>query len=1238
MKLHKETAAHTFSNGLPGQYMDVAVELHERTLNRRLPQIVQWLSLSMIILLGMFMTGCILFVEKDIYKRAGKAEIQSTESESDEVHVVLQKGHSDMINAVVLSRNGRMVLTGSEDETARLWDVSSGHMVRSFVGFAIHGPHLLAFGSSGQVVIGDRHTVKVFKAATGREIRSLSVRESGQAVVSPDARVLATAGGNLATTIQLWDLTTGRELTQDPAGAAAIPLAFSSDGSRLLAQRRVAGVYGDVTIWDVVSGKKVKTIDQSAEVRAAALSSDGRMIALQSADRAIVVKDAETGRLLSQLPLALSAQTGRTTGFEFSRDNRFLATADSENLVRLWDLQSGQAVKTFRGTAVGFGDDAKTLAVGVMEGVPLLRSLDSGAETKFSSGGTIGIVDVVVTADGKKALVAVEDGTVKVWDLTTGQILRSLAGPAESSLAISRIGGLMAMAGGSDGSVSVLEFMTGRKVLTVKAPKGDGRDVVDRTVVSLSSDGGLLAVALRDQLCVLDVARGKELHCQSIGGGVGDKLEPILNPYNYALQVMKHGSENIRRKRWVRALTFSPDGQYLAVSTDTGVFLLVARTGKHEREVALGDWGGETKEEEEELQSVASMSNVHNLAFSSDGEILVGVGPNWRGAWGDLHPSSMKRVGRFLLGTIVPVPGVGTGTAGLDKSAGLKRELNYRGLALGPDGRLAVMGHGRVLKLWDVGRDTDLQTLVGHTANVTAVAMTPDGRHIVSGSQDGIVKVWERATGREIASFMALGHEDYVTVTPDQYYRASSRRVKGVAFRVKGQLYPFEQFDLRLNRPDIVLARLGMASSDLVQNYRVAYDRRLKKMGLTEHMLGADFNLPEVELLTKDIPVSVPASTLPLRIRASDSKYPLDRVHVFLNDVPIHGTTGLPLPNKSMRTHEQEIQIPLVPGRNKIQISVLNQQGVESLKETVYTTSTVTMAPPEVYIVGIGVSEYKEQAYNLRYAAKDAMDLIAAYQAVEQRSSAPSKVHTLNLSNQKATKSEIIKAKEWLRQSKINDLVVVFAAGHGMTDEKSDYYFGTHDIDPKRPSVNGLPYQEFENLLDGIPALQKVLLIDTCFSGEIDKDQAVVVPQTESGGTRAGTVKMRAFKAARGITVTNETEADAGGPSVSAQLSTDMLSSQQDWFADLRRGTGAAVISSSSGNEYSLEGEQWKNGVFTYALLNGLRNHGADINGDRAITISELQGYVIDQVRKLTQGGQNPTVRRENLEYDFAVY
>ena len=160
-------------------------------------------------------------------------------------------------------------------------------------------------------------------------------------------------------------------------------------------------------------------------------------------------------------------------------------------------------------------------------------------------------------------------------------------------------------------------------------------------------------------------------------------------------------------------------------------------------------------------------------------------------------------------------------------------------------------------------------------------------------------------------------------------------------------------------------------------------------------------------------------------------------------------------------------------------------------------------------------------------------------------------------------------------------------------------------------------------------------------SGEIDKDEQTIVAQADTGGD--GTVKMRSFKTQRGVSVIADEASNAASTTAMpagtvAQNTADLLRFQQDWFADLRRGTGAVVISSASGNEYAFEGEQWHNGVFTYALLNGLKNRAADANKDNVVTVGELQAHVIEQVRTLTHGGQNPTVRRENLDYDFAVY
>jgi uncharacterized caspase-like protein len=129
-------------------------------------------------------------------------------------------------------------------------------------------------------------------------------------------------------------------------------------------------------------------------------------------------------------------------------------------------------------------------------------------------------------------------------------------------------------------------------------------------------------------------------------------------------------------------------------------------------------------------------------------------------------------------------------------------------------------------------------------------------------------------------------------------------------------------------------------------------------------------------------------------------------------------------------------------------------------------------------------------------------------------------------------------------------------------------------------------------------------------------------------------VTVRELKSARNIV-------SLASPQATTAIATEpaeALILQQDLFADLRRGTGAVVISSSSGSEFSLEGAQWGNGVFTYAILQGLTAGRADRDSDGSVSVAELQSYVIDEVRQLTRGAQNPTVRRENLDFDFDVY
>jgi hypothetical protein len=191
---------------------------------------------------------------------------------------------------------------------------------------------------------------------------------------------------------------------------------------------------------------------------------------------------------------------------------------------------------------------------------------------------------------------------------------------------------------------------------------------------------------------------------------------------------------------------------------------------------------------------------------------------------------------------------------------------------------------------------------------------------------------------------------------------------------------------------------------------------------------------------------------------------------------------------------------------------------------------------------------------------------------------------------------------------------------HGVLDENLDYYIATHNMEFENPAVKGLLYDDLEGLLDGIGARRKLLLIDACHSGEIDKEENVL---GASVTVNEGTVKNRGFK---------EVKKKEG---LGLDNSFDLMN---ELFSDIRKGSGTIVISSASGREFAFESAAWKNGVFTYAFLDGLSLQKADKDNDNNVKVSEIRDYVIDKVVELTEGKQHPTIRKENLEFDFLVW
>jgi len=310
-------------------------------------------------------------------------------------------------------------------------------------------------------------------------------------------------------------------------------------------------------------------------------------------------------------------------------------------------------------------------------------------------------------------------------------------------------------------------------------------------------------------------------------------------------------------------------------------------------------------------------------------------------------------------------------------------------------------------------------------------------------------------------------------------------------------------------------------------------------------------------------------------------------------------------------------ELYLTPGTNHVQLQLTTATGNKLLVDRILFLAQESEVAPTLHLFTIGVAKYQEAEHNLLYPVKDSQDIADLFK--KQEGKAFKKVVLHSLTDEQATKENIDGLKAKLEGTLVNDMVIVYYSGHGLLSPNKDYYLSTHDVSFKDPTARGYAYESLEEMLDGIPARKKVILLDACHSGEVDKEDAAEEIEENTSTIDLGDMN---FKGSAGVKVGNQ--------------STFELMSLL--FTDLRSNIGATIISASAGTQYALEDKSWQNGAFTYCLKQGLLERKADANSDQQIQLTELQEYVNAAVLELTSGKQRPTTRAENRVNDLVVW
>jgi WD40 repeat protein len=501
------------------------------------------------------------------------------------------KRHGKAVWSVAFSPDGRYLACagsiGELEPAVRVWDAATGgDLLRLPASFS----HITFSPDSRRLATTDNSntTVTVWDVPTGRKQLTLGHDHPvGGVAFSPDGRLLASAGGRryspAGTVLKVWDAQTGQELLSLRGHTGIVYcVAFSPDGRRLAS----GSVDQTVKLWDVQTGQEVLTLrGHSGDIRGVEFSPDGHRLVSASHDRTVRVWDAtpSAGEPVQDC-LTLPGHSGAVTNVAFHpRDHRVLASAGADGTVRVWNAEGRRQLRRFdaftgRVERLTFSPDGQRLAAA---GQKIVRVWDTTTwqEVRPSPlAAKTNLRSVAFSPDGRLLATGGYAKTpVIIWNAATGEPIRELPNKwLTMSVAFHPDGKRLATAC-NDGTVRVWDVTTGKEI--VRPPLRHGTAVAS---VAFSPDGQSLASASLDRTVkVWDTTTWKHrLVLPDPTGGVWsvafspDSKRLAWGSYDGTVKIWDDASEKPHTLRghtgWVLSVAFSPDGKQIASASSDG--------------------------------------------------------------------------------------------------------------------------------------------------------------------------------------------------------------------------------------------------------------------------------------------------------------------------------------------------------------------------------------------------------------------------------------------------------------------------------------------------------------------------------------------------------------------------------------------------------------------------------------------------------------------------------------------
>jgi WD40 repeat protein/uncharacterized caspase-like protein len=1103
----------------------------------------------------------------------------SSNLSAQEPILVLPVGHTSSVSSAVFSSNGKYTVTASWDNTAKIWQASEGKLLYELKG---HTGSLTSaiFSSDGKYIVttSKDSTAKIWRTLDGKMLRELKGHADwvNSAAFSSNGKYIVTASWDR--TAKLWETATGRLIHTLTGHQNAVTTAsFSSDNLYII----TASKDNTAKLWQVADGRLVFELGQHTNwVNDAVFSPDKKYIVTASKDRTAIIWRMQDGRLLYKL----QEHTGAINAIRFSPDGKYIASASSDSTACIWLTANGQMVCRIKGhhgaiNTIQFSPDGKLIVTAANDSTARVWRTSDGKMISNMEGHSGPLNSASFNHDGKYIITASTDNTSRIWEAINGNFIAALKGHTSvvTSATFSPDGKYMATASW-DNTARIWDAIDGKLLSNLKGHT----DWINHIV--FSPDGNLIATASSDSTARLwTVPEGKLFR-----------------------EFKGHAD-------WLSSVAFSPDGKYLVTASwDSTARIWDIATGQLKKELkghldmvksaafnpvgtlvitASADhtakiWNADDGQLMADL--LEHTDKVRAAFFSPDGNYIITA--SWdstariwsaegkllhllKGHSGSINAAAFSPDSRY----VVTVAMDSTARVWQVSDGGLVKTLkghthSVNWVSYSPDGKcILTASWDKSPRIWDAAQGKLLQVLNGHSASLKSATYDPTGHYIVTTSEDNTLKKWDARNGNFLYTFFAVDSTGYLAIDRDGHYDGTEAARKMLYYVCGNDIIDLEQFKDLSWEPGLISKLCGLSKEPItakklaeinICNYTPVVEEKGFINGTYQYqIIPRRGGIGEIQLYVNQKLVQ---RFDPVALPENDNGY---RVVIRQKDIAGYFVSNM---------------------TNHIIVKATTREGLMiSRGASMSAANPATLhTNPNMYVVSIGVSQYKDEKISLRYASSDAMHFSSMIQeAAKKLLNTDGREHVFNYllntetgNTRRPAKAAIQKLIDTISyRASSDDILIIFFAGHGILQpgQKNLFLLTAEATGFDLAGISkdvAISTDELREWLRKIKANKQLLILDACNSGQAVSELNDLVGKRE------------------------------------------VPADQQRALEGLKDKTGTFILSASAPGQSAYETSLYGQGLLTYSLLAGVKL-GNGLKNNRFIDVTKWFNFASDYVK-----------------------